>query len=222
MPSRAKGLYRRIVPPSIRYAPWVMKSKSRLLRHDALYSADYYQLVESSALSSAGTIAASIVRDLKPKHVVDVGCGTGALLAALHDHGCEVLGLEYSKTALEYCRSRTLPVLRFDLEHDHLPDSRTFDVAISMEVAEHLPARSAERYLDILSQLSDVLVLTAAAPGQGGQDHVNKQPKSYWLDKLARRGYKPQPELVQQWLEVWKAAGTVAPWYYENLMIVKQ
>jgi len=50
-----------------------------------------------------------------------------------------------------------------------------FDLAVSMEVAEHLPEQVSEPYIDLLTRLSRVVVFTAARPGLGGSDHVNEQ-----------------------------------------------
>jgi hypothetical protein len=62
-----------------------------------------------------------------------------------------------------------------------------------MEVAEHLPARTADRYVKLLSSLSSILVFTAAPPGQGGRtatDHINEQPPWYWMTKYKQLGFR--------------------------------
>ena len=223
MISIIKKMYRTLLPASVRNSPIVAKLKAHLLRHDWIYNSDYYEsTMEGPAVRSAGTIANSILNDCKATCVIDVGCGTGALLGALRDRGCEVFGLEYSEAALKYCRSRRLNVAKFDLERDVFNDNRTFDVAVSMEVAEHLPEMVADRYVDLLTRLSQVIVFTAAPPGQGGADHVNEQPPSYWISKFQQRGFKHVEELSQRWRESWEAAGDVEGWYHQNLMIFRQ
>ena len=84
--------------------------------HDDEYDAHYYEMVDRTASESSAVIGTSIVRELAPTRVVDVGCGTGALLAALREYGVECAGLEYSRVGLAYCRRRSLSVARFDLE----------------------------------------------------------------------------------------------------------
>jgi SAM-dependent methyltransferase len=134
-------------------------------------------MVEALAVRSADVMAESIVQEFRPQTVVDVGCGTGALLEALKKRGCaQVFGLEYSDAALTYCRERGLEVRQFDLERDQFCDDRTFDVAISMEVAEHLPARMADTYIDLINQLSDRIVFTAATLGQGEMTRSMSSP----------------------------------------------
>jgi len=218
-----KKMYRTLLPVSVRNSPIAAKLKAPLLYllgHNWIYDSDYYEsTVEGPAVRSVGRIANSILNDFKATCIIDVGCGTGALLEALRDRGCEVFGLEYSEAALKYCRSRRLSVAKFDLEREVFNDNRTFDVAVSMEVAEHLPERVADRYVDLLTRLSQVIVFTAAPPGQGGTDHVNEQPPSYWISKFQQRGFKHVEELSQRWRENWEAAGDVTRMYYQNLMI---
>ncbi len=175
----AKNMYHAIIPRFVQESSFVYRLKN-LVGHNVIYDSDYYDRQgEGVALRSAGVISESIVTEFTPNRVVDVGCGTGALLEALRDRGCEVYGLEYSSAALKYCRARKLDVIKFNIERDTFRDDRVFDVAISTEVAEHLPEKEADRYIDLLTRLSDTVVFTAAPPGQGGGGHVNEQSPSY-------------------------------------------
>lgn len=220
------SIYRVLLPESFRQHSIVAKLKAQLLMrlgHDWIYNPFYYSMhVEGPAFRSAKTIATSILSDFVVKSVVDVGCGTGALLEALRDRGCNVFGLEYSQTALDYCHSRQLDVMKFDLKRDAFTGDRTFDVAVSMEVAEHLPDMVSDRYIDLLANLSPVIVFTSAPPGQGGADHVNEQPPSYWATKFQQRGFERAEAISQRWRENWRAAGDVESWYYKNLMLFRR
>ena len=83
-----KNLYHTFLPISVRESPIVVKLKSKLVAHDWRYSTDYYEdTVEGPSVRSAETIANSIVNDLEVKSIIDVGCGTGALLEALRNRG---------------------------------------------------------------------------------------------------------------------------------------
>jgi cyclopropane fatty-acyl-phospholipid synthase-like methyltransferase len=178
--------------------------------------------VEHSACRSASAIAKSIPADLNPQTVMGVGCGTGALPEVLREQGCKVAGLEYAESALKYCSDRKLEVQKFDLERMSLTDQRIYDLAISTEVAEHLPDACADRYVAFLTGLSSWIVFTAASPGQGGTDHVNEQPASYWISKFKSQGFERQETLSNRWKCAWERSGTVESHYYQNLLIFRK
>ena len=194
------------------------KLASLFLSRDDIYDEKYYELVEGYAKRSAEAIAADIVQEFHPATVCDVGCGTGALLEALRNRGVGTEGIEYSESAVKLCLARGLLVRKFDLTKDPIPAGLSADVAISMEVAEHLPAWFADRYVHFLCKIARVVVFTAATPGQGGTDHVNEQPHEYWVEKFAALGFAFQAALSEQWRVRWKENG-VAWFYCPNLMV---
>jgi cyclopropane fatty-acyl-phospholipid synthase-like methyltransferase len=199
---------------------WV-QTRKRGKRHNDIYDSEYYKHIDQSATSSREIMAETIVRDLSPRHVIDVGCGTGTLLEALRTRGVEVAGLEYADAALELCQQRRLTVRRFDIAHDSLPTKwKQRDVALSFEVAEHLPESMADRFLDVLTSASDTVVLSAATPGQGGTDHTNEQPHEYWIQKMAQRGFAMDVTTSERWRAEWQ--GKTAFWYHQNVMVFRK
>jgi SAM-dependent methyltransferase len=193
---------------------------TRTVGHDDLYDADYYVAIDATAVQSAEVMADSIVRDFTPRTALDVGCGTGALLELLSRKGVVCAGLEYADAALAYCRARALDVRKFDVESAQ-PLGRQYDVVISTEVAEHLPATLADRFVDLLCAHGRIVVFTAATPGQGGMDHVNEQPHEYWIAKFSERGFVYERERSMQWRDAWTQKGT-AWWYSKNLMVFRE
>jgi SAM-dependent methyltransferase len=218
-----KAIYNRTVPGPIRNSGFAERIKLRLIGHDAVYSRDYYErTIEGPAVTSAGGIARSIIEDFGRPAVIDVGCGTGALLAALRDEGCPVFGLEYSDAGLAFCRGRGLSVLKFNLVNDRFREDRRFDLAVSFEVAEHLPARVADRFVDLLVRLAPAVAITAAKPGQTGVGHLNEQPPAYWIEKFRKRGLEHDGETSRRWSRQWEDCGTVRNWYYQNLLVFRK
>lgn len=63
-------------------------------------------------------------------------------------------------------------------------------MALSLEVAEHLPEASAGTFVETLVACADAIVFSAAIPNQGGTNHVNEQPPEYWAGLFALRGYE--------------------------------
>lgn len=187
--------------------------------HNLFYDRTYFQDIEEWSVAGANAMAESIHRDFRPHSVVDVGCGSGVLLAAVARHGIATKGLEYSDAGLEMCRSRGLEVIKFDIEQGCRCTLRA-ELVVSTEVAEHLPEACADAFVDLLCQISDQVIFTAATPGQGGDDHVNEQPHTYWIEKFGQRGYLLDVETTEKWKQEWSHKD-VASWYRANLMIFR-
>jgi cyclopropane fatty-acyl-phospholipid synthase-like methyltransferase len=146
-----------------------------------------------------------IVRDLVSfNHVVDFGCGIGAWMAAATWLGAsKVIGVDgpwsgdvmtddkitFHGGDVSVTRSQILSV---DMASEDPPNlMKTFDLAMSIEVAEHLPETRAEIFCQALVDAADYVLFSAATPGQGGFLHINEQPLEYWVAKFWARGYVP-------------------------------
>jgi hypothetical protein len=111
---------------------------------------------------------------------------------------------------------RTDSSASWGIEHEKLEKEKgMFDVAISLEVAEHLPGGFADRFIDLLTGLSKTVVFTAATPGQGGVGHLNELPHAYWIDKFKIRDYHFDEGLSQEWRQQW-AKESVAYFYQKT------
>jgi len=112
------------------------------------------------------------LRELVPREarrVLDVGCGAGALGAALREErGIEVMGLELSPDAAARARERLDAVVVADLDDlDDLPfDRGSFDAMVFGDVLEHL--RDPHRLLRVLRPwLADDGALVLSVPNVG-------------------------------------------------------
>jgi SAM-dependent methyltransferase len=154
------------------------------------YTDDWFAARRIGARRSAEVVL-PIVLDLigRPASVVDLGCGTGSWLAVLRDHGVDdVLGIDgdYVDRAL-----LEIPEDRF-LAHDlrtPLQLNRRFELAISLEVGEHLPLHEADRFVETLTALAPVVLFSAAVPYQGGTGHLNEQWQDEWADRFRASGF---------------------------------
>ncbi len=190
---------------------------------DDIYSPKYYQtMVEPYARKSVPQMATSIVETFHPASVIDVGCGSGALLVALRKLGIRrLLGLDSSEAGLDIARARSLDVRKFDITAERWTSADRFDIAVSMETAEHLPKNSANRYVELLCSLAPVVIFTAAHPGQGGIGHLNEQPPGYWTELFKAHGFQLAEKTIADWQTAWTAAG-VANFYTRNLMVFQR
>jgi SAM-dependent methyltransferase len=128
---------------------------------------------------------------VQPASVIDVGCGRGHWLKAFREHGTpRVVGVDGAWNAQSAMIDPAIEFRAVDLDRpaDALEGQR-FDLALSLEVAEHLKPASAVGFVDALTQLSDTVVFGAAYPHQGGTNHFNEQPATWWAKLFADRGY---------------------------------
>ncbi|WP_165066579.1 class I SAM-dependent methyltransferase [Paludisphaera rhizosphaerae] len=230
-----RSTVRRVIPENIRRAADDPSSKlhsvlsplkrlvQKLETHDSIYDRKYYEeAMGVYALRSAPIIAKSIHEVFHPSKVVDVGCGTGQLLAELKTYGIPGVGFEYSTAALEIAREKGVEVhsLNLRLPFSQLTKARA-DLVASTEVAEHLPESCADNYVDYLCSIADIVLMTAAPPGQGGEDHINEQPRSYWIEKFAARGFVYDDEISRKLCDEWLTTN-IDKFYATNLMIYRK
>jgi len=123
------------------------------------------------------------------KKLIDVGCGVGAWLAIFKAAGVpEILGIDGDYVARDMLMIPQECFAAHDLTKPY-HSNKQFDMAVSLEVAEHLPPERAEGFVDLLSSLAPVILFSAAVPGQGGMSHLNEQWLDYWAPFFAKRGY---------------------------------
>jgi hypothetical protein len=64
-------------------------------------------------------------------------------------------------------------------------DCGKFDLAMSIEVAEHILEDKSDIFVKNLVDAADkYIIFTAAGPGQKGTGHINGQPIEFWLSKF--------------------------------------
>ncbi|MCE9609402.1 MAG: methyltransferase domain-containing protein [Chthoniobacter sp.] len=189
--------------------------------HNSIYNDTYYNAMEQHAQRSMEVIAQDVFSQFHPARVLDVGCGTGALLFSLQQRGVDVLGFEYSEAGIAICQKKGVPVRKCNLEKKTVQLPINFDVSVCTEVAEHLPESCADDLVNLLCRAAPVVVFTAAVPGQGGDDHVNEQPHEYWIKKFAEREYDFDQALTSDWRRNWRRA-QIVDCFSSNLMIFRK
>lgn len=179
------------------------------------YGAAFQESIKDGSLESARRVVPIFLDLIRPVSVVDIGCGTGSWLSVFRDLGVEdVCGVDGSYIDR---RALLIPPDRFEAHDVGRPFSlgRRFDLAVSVEVAEHVPAAQAESYVRNLTVLSDVIAFSAAIPNQGGEGHINEQWPPYWRALFERHGFVVVDCLRHR---IWNDAG-IEKWYRQNLLL---
>ncbi|MBO0910930.1 MAG: class I SAM-dependent methyltransferase [Acidobacteria bacterium] len=143
------------------------------------YDAKFYRELEDQSASEVMPIILELAR---PRSMVDIGCGTGHWLGEARALGVEdILGIDGPWVDRAQLRIPDENFAARDLQAP-LRLERRFDLALSLEVAEHLPASAAATFVKSLCDASEVVVFSAAIPGQGGRRHINEQWPEYWAN----------------------------------------
>jgi hypothetical protein len=168
--------------------------------------------------AAAAAAALPLLLELVPAatSLVHVGFGDGAWLAEAQRLGVsEVRGIDGSWAALDSLLVARDQVLIRDTLQAFDAEGRTYDLALCIEYAEHLPHEGAGALVASLANLAPVVAFSAAIPGQGGAGHVNEQWPSYWEAKFAAVGYRLVDAVRHR---LWTAPG-VPPYLAQNLLV---
>ncbi|MDA8430851.1 MAG: methyltransferase domain-containing protein [Geobacteraceae bacterium] len=157
---------------------------------DSIHGQDFYNSQIIGSLQSAQVYLYHLFSIWGvPGSVADLGCGRGAWLATCRDLGVKrVVGFDGDWNSPGDMLDPNIEFHSANLEKP-LPPTGTFDLAISLEVAEHLQPESSDTFVESLSSLSDAVLFGAAFIGQPGANHINTRPHSFWARKFFDRGY---------------------------------
>lgn len=173
------------------------------------YGAEFYAEETRVAQESAAIVMPRILEETGARSVIDIGCGTGSWAQAATSLGVLSMGVDWNVPG-------DLVLIDTYLDQDlrHGYPCWGFDLAVCLEVAEHLPEDSADPLVTGLCQ-ADTVLFSAATPGQPGVGHVNCQPHGYWHDLFAAEGFVP--EFIGGWFDE-----PVADFYRRNLYLYRR
>jgi hypothetical protein len=179
------------------------------------YSTEFFSGNQGPSLQSAQEVMPMILKLVCPKSILDLGCGVGTWLSAAKQLNItDFLGVDgdYVDRSMLH-----IPSAQFQ-SHDLTKPvnlGRKFDLAMSLEVAEHLDERCAKTFVTSLTQHAPVVLFSAAIPYQGGNSHVNEQWPDYWIDLFAQQEYVVIDCLRSQFWDNLK----VQCWYAQNMFL---
>lgn len=169
------------------------------------------------------TIAASIIvpeilKIFNPKSVIDIGCGIGTWLKVFKESGItDILGVDGSYVNPELLLLETKEFIENDLEKGFFLN-RKFDLALCLEVAEHISIEASDIIVDSLTQLSDNIIFSAAIPNQGGDNHINEQWPKYWKQKFQNKGFYFYDIFRNKYWD----NNSIEWWYRQNMFLISK
>jgi SAM-dependent methyltransferase len=155
-----------------------------------VYGDRFFRTADQTAAAAAGGLLPHLAEEIPIRSVLDVGCARGVWLAWWLRHGAsDVVGVDGPYVDPEQL---AIPRSAFHALDVSAPFSlgQQFDLVQSLEVAEHLDASCAHTFIANLVGHGNLILFSAAIPGQGGEHHVNEQPWEYWRRKFAAHEFE--------------------------------
>ncbi len=157
----------------------------------------------------------NFLNDNKVKTVVDFGCGLGDYSSAIISSGMssEAYDGNPNTPTLTKGLAKVLDLsIPFDLE-------KKFDCVLSLEVGEHIPKEFEQVFINnICNHTNDLLILSWAVIGQGGDGHVNCQNNDYIINEIESRGFTYDATNSS----VLRRSVSCAPWFRNTIMVFKK
>ncbi len=180
-----------------------------------IYNDGFYQDAVHGSLTAARVVLPLLFQGWRPETIVDIGCGLGAWCATAGQLGvAQCTGLDGAHVSPESLLIPAAAFIAHDLEAE-LPANLSAELAICIEVAEHLTSHRAEGLVADLCRIAPVILFSAAVPFQGGSGHVNENWPEYWAAMFARYGFFAHDCLRDK---VW--GDMRIPWWYRQNLLV--
>ena len=169
-------------------------------------------------------ICSYIIKGIKPdlRSLVDYGCGAGWLLYYFKKFGISnVLGIEPNQEVLQVVGKSVKKNIKFLDLSKKIDLKQHFDLALNIEVIEHIDRKYEDIVLENITRHTNLLIFSAATPGQGGWGHINERPFKYWEKKLNLANFfceKDKTQEFRQYLKKKKAK----KWYVRNISVFRK
>lgn len=176
-------------------------------------SCDYNQIIEEESVT--GDHLTHCIKQVFGPYlrIIDVGCGPGVYVQKMNDGGLYVKGIDVDP------RTQGKPnIICADFMSDEVNFVNAADLAISFEVAEHLPESLAKDFIYKLTLIADTVLFSAAQVGQSGTNHINCQSKEYWADIFLKYGFTKDIEKENQFIQLLQS-GFHMIWMTNNVQI---
>lgn len=177
----------------------------------------YIHLEKDHNLNEPQQLVPVFLQFFDPVTVCDIGCGVGNFLSVFKSLGKDVMGFDgpwaNREIVSKYLSDSEFQIVDFELGFP--PVSKRFDLALCLEVAEHIRESKADDLIAFLTKLSDNIIFSAAIPFQGGDNHINERWESYWEEKFNNFGFFKY-DLIRH--KIWHNKN-IQWWYRQNIVV---
>jgi hypothetical protein len=190
------------------------------------FTPEVYAQIREGAKRSAAEVVPLVfdlynLPDARPlATVVDVGGGEGWWAHEFAMHGCQCCVLDESVEEEHDTEDGVhfdhLALDTLDAQMVTVPPAGRYDLAVCLEVAEHVPDEFGQNLVNGLCTLSDVILWSAAIPYQGGHGHINEQWPQWWADRFRIDHGLFASEVLRY--EIWDDL-SIEPWYRQNMLL---
>jgi len=144
------------------------------------------------------------------KTIIDIGCGNGAYTNHFIKNGFECSGFDGNPFTPELTNN-TCQIKDFS----QFVDVGKFDVVLSLEVAEHIPNKHEQIFIDNLCRVAkNNIIMSWAVEGQGGIGHINCKNNDYVINEFKKRGYTYNVESSNFLRE-----NSTVSWFKDTIMV---
>jgi len=180
-----------------------------------VYDDAFFDSLTEGSLQSARVVVPILLNVIDPKSVIEVGCGRGAWLKAFQENGIDLIRgidgpwMDQSRLLIDKADFRIADLSqRFGIDGQ-------YDLAVCLEVVEHLPAKAGQFLILQLTRTAPLVLFSAAIPGQGGVGHVNEQWPDYWKCVFSEFGFRRLDPIRRQVMQ----DSRVEWWYRQNITL---
>jgi SAM-dependent methyltransferase len=186
------------------------------------YDPHYHDDKREPARRAAERILPIVLSLVDVESMVDVGCGPGSWLVAAQRLGIPRLTGVEGAWARAWFDDEAEGLRAYELVFANLEDElrlpTSYDLAICIEVVEHLSPARGESFIADLCRCAPHVLLGAAIPGQQGPNHLNTRWLSYWATSFAAHRFRPIDVVREQ---VWNDDALLLPVRQNPVLFVR-
>ena len=193
------------------------------MKNNEIFAKEGMQKVLNAEKTSAEIMMNSLVRDLKPTSLIDIGCGPGHFANEVKrlDETIDVSAVDIEESAKDFIN----PNVNFNITDLSVPMlvEKKSDVVICLEVVEHIDEK--HEYIlceNIVKHVGKYLVVTIAQPHQKDPGHINLKEPIYWINKFEKLGLTVNIEMTKKWINEWLNTGKVERYFVQNLLVLEK